>query len=94
MQEENDSDEEWNHEPVFEHFHVSTCSKISLYLLDSLYFFKYCHKCKGFADMKEFKNRIDQARKYKENDFDLRKIIKSIKQTKLRQKLDSRKIQR
>jgi hypothetical protein len=70
----------WQHDQVFTE-QMTTFQKVYMYFLDTLGCLTLCSRVKRFNKLKETKKRIDKAQKYLENDFDLKKILKSIKHT-------------
>jgi hypothetical protein len=71
----------WKNDPVFDSFKMSTFNKIYVYFLDKFGCLLVCSKLRGRSNLAKTKERIDKAYTYMEKDFDLKRIMISIKES-------------
>ena len=69
----------WKNDPIFEGFRMSTINRVYVYFLDKFGCLSAWSRLRGKSKLALTKERIDKASEYMEKDFDLKRILKSIK---------------
>jgi len=68
-------DHNHDHDSEDSNYHLDTCTRIYIYILDTVGCLNLCKSKIGIKKVKQIKMKLDQAQEYLDHDFNINKLV-------------------